>query len=283
MYALLLGVSILPIIILLVFVYRKDKYEKEPITMFLKALFFGILSTIPALLLEQTISRFNVFGELGMPVADGLFDGFCVAGFSEELCKLALLWLCVWKSRHFNEYFDGVVYAACIALGFAGIENVGYIFGEGDFAASLHTGIMRAILSVPAHFLFGVTMGYYFALAKFEPHHRWGNLFLALLVPMLLHGVYDSLLMIPEKMGEGSGGIVTIALFGAFIWFDIRLWKIGYKRLTAMQEKSGRQMGDDESQKDANPFNHSHYNPYQQNNNENSDKKDPFQDIDWDI
>lgn len=282
MYAILLAISILPVIVLLVFVYRNDKYEKEPFGMLLKALLFGVLSTLPAILLERAISLFNVFGEMGMPIADGLFDGFCVAGFSEELCKLAMLWLCVWKSRHFNEYFDGIVYAACVALGFAGIENVGYVLGESDFANSLHTGLVRAVLSVPGHFLFGVVMGYYLALAKFEPHGRPRNLFLALLVPMLLHGTFDTLLMIPEKMGEG-GGAVTMAFFVAFIWFDVRLWKIGSKRLKSMQERSSEQAMGQEAKKEDNAFNHSTYNENTETHGEKGGEKDPFQGIDWDV
>lgn len=272
MYILLLSLSILPIVVLLFYVYLNDKYEKEPIGMLLKALLFGAVSVVPALFLEQTMEQFNVFG--GQPVATGLFDGFCVAGFCEELSKLSLLWICVWRNRHFNEYFDGIVYAACVALGFAGVENIGYVFGSGDFATAFHTGITRAILSVPGHFLFGVVMGYYFALAKFEKRHRFGNLLLALLVPMLLHGTFDALLMIPENMGEGAGAFSSL-MFIIFIWFDIRLWKIGRKRLIILQDKTREQTGE--------TYHDPRGDKKQTDNDKNEDKNDPFKGIDWDI
>lgn len=266
MYALLLGLSVLPVVVLLYYIYLNDKYEKEPLGMLVKALCFGALSVVPAIVLEQLMGQLNVFGK--QPVAAGLFDGFCVAGFCEELSKLALLWLCVWHNRNFNEYFDGIVYAACVALGFAGVENILYVFGSGDFATAFHTGITRAILSVPGHFLFGVVMGYYFALAKFEKRRRALNLLLALLMPLLLHGTFDALLMIPENMGEGAGALSTI-MFVVFIWFDIRLWKIGRKRLALLQEKTRQQTGGGWQEETS--------------RQDKEDKNDPFSGMDWDV
>ncbi len=218
--------------------------------------------------------QINPFGY--SPVLNGLYDGFCVAGFCEELCKLLLLWLCVWKSRHFDEYFDGIVYSACVALGFACIENIGYVFGGEDFASSLHIGITRALLSVPAHFLFGVVMGYYFALAKFEARGRLWNLLAALVVPLLLHGTFDALLMIPENMGEGAE-VVASAMFILFIVFDIRLWKIGNKRLAALQQKSaGQQRNNFSARQEDAGYNDDNY-------RQNEDKNDVLNDIDWDV
>lgn len=284
---LLLGISILPVILLLVYVYSKDKYEKEPIIMLIKGMLFGALSTIPAIFMEQVVSMSNVF-KGAMPVAAGLFDGFCVAGICEEISKLALLWLCVWNSRHFNEYFDGIVYSTCIALGFACVENIGYVFSPGNFAEQLHTGIMRAFLSVPGHFLFGVVMGYYFALAKFEGNtHR--NLWMAFFIPMLLHGTFDALLMIPEYLGKGTE-IFGVIFFLAFLWFDLHLWKIGNRRLIDLQQKSHYQNtnrsyrnNSDDYRREVNPFESSEKQMYGQNSDSEDDKKDTFKNIDWDV
>ncbi len=270
MNTLLLGVSILPVVVLLIYIYRHDKYEKEPLPMLFKALLFGALSVVPAIVMEGVMMQLNPF--VGRPTLDGLYTGFCVAGFCEEFCKLLLLWLCVWRSRHFDEYFDGIVYAACVALGFAAIENVGYVFGEADFAAGLHVGITRALLSVPAHFLFGVVMGYYFALAKFEPRGRGKYLLLALLLPLLLHGTFDALLMIPENLEAGEG-LFSSVMFIVFIIFDIQLWKIGNKRLAALQQKSAEQQQEASS--------NGRYSDYDFRQNE--DENDTLKDINWDV
>ena len=238
----LIALAILPVIVLAFFVYRKDKFEKEPLRMLVKAFAFGCLSALPAIFIERALSALyvTVGGDYLPGVFYGLFNGFVVAGCTEELCKLALLSWAVWKSREFNEYFDGIVYATFVSLGFAGLENIMYVFSQGSFDAALVTGGVRAVLSVPGHFLFGVVMGYYFALAKFQPDQRRQNLYKAFLYPMLLHGTFDSLLMIPEAMGQ-NGELLAGILFMVFIYFDIKLWKVGMRRLKHLQELSGQQ------------------------------------------
>lgn len=245
----LIGVAVLPVLILMIFIYAKDKYNKEPLGLLLKAFLFGGLSCIPAILMEMGLQMFVPPSE--MVIANSAYQGFIVAGFSEELCKLMMLSLAIWKSKEFDEYFDGIVYATFVALGFACIENIGYVFGAGNLTDSLSTGIMRAILSVPGHFLFGVTMGYFFSLAKFDPRHRFLNLIKALLLPMLLHGTFDTLLFISNGAPIFSGILLIV-----FIIFDIKMWKWGLRRIRRLQALSQEQY-----------FDHD----------------DPFKDFTWDI
>ena len=242
MNTILLALAVLPVIILGIVVYRQDKYQREPLGKLLKAFFFGALSIIPAFFMEQFLSYFTP----GIPGIDGIFQGYIVAGCSEEFWKLAMLTLAIWRSREFDEYFDGIVYACFVSLGFACFENIGYVFGQESYITALHTGWARAIMSVPGHFFFGVMMGYYFALAKFQPAHKWSNLFKAFFVPMLMHGTFDALLMIPESLAE-DGGYTWLAqsisgvLFIVFIIFDIKLWKWGIRRIKRLQELSQQQ------------------------------------------
>ena len=247
--------AILPVLLLLFFIYRKDKLNPEPLGKLIWTFLVGCFCVVPAGLLETVIIRFAPSPEY-MPVANGLFDGFVVAGFSEELCKLLLLLLVIWRSHHFDEYFDGIVYAAFLSLGFACIENIGYVYQGGD---PMSTALMRGVLAVPAHFLFAVTMGYYVSLAKFDPANRSGHLAKAFLLPMLLHGTYDSLLMVSSNL-EGSDSMmsngVCVVLFIVFVVFDIRMWRWGLKRIKRMQERSKEQ---------------------------DFDRQNPFQGFKWDI
>lgn len=262
-----MAIAVLPVIVLSVYVYIKDRNEKEPLGMLLKAFFFGALSIAPAALMERLLMLFDP----GTPIVTGVYTGYVVAGCSEELSKLFFLALAVWRSRHFNEYFDGIVYATYVSLGFACFENISYVFGEEEYFAAISTGTMRAVLSVPGHFLFGVAMGYYFALAKFRPERRVGYLLLSFLVPMLLHGTYDALLMVPQSMGES--GLLSGVLFFVFIWFDIRLWKIGTRRLRKLQILSDQQAA--EGQFDDDDTDDGDYDsPYPHRDH-------PFDNIDW--
>lgn len=235
----LLAISVLPVFVLAMVVYFTDKYNKEPFGMLAKAFLFGALSIPPAALQESFLSLFDP----QMPLFSGLYTGYVVAGFSEELWKLILLSLAVWRSRHFDEYYDGIVYACFVSLGFACFENISYVMGQGSYFDALQTGTIRAIVSVPGHFLFAVVMGYYFALAKFDPSRRFKYLFLALLVPTLLHGTFDALLMIPESFDMGHD-IISGVLLLVFFWFDIKLWKWATRRIKQLQALSAEQARD---------------------------------------
>lgn len=232
--------AVVPVVLLLWFVYRKDRLNPEPLGRLLLTFFVGCLSVVPAGLMETLLMPLVPSAET-MPVLNGLLDGYLVAGLCEELCKLLLLLWVIWRSPHFDEYFDGVVYAVFLSLGFACVENIGYVMGGED---PMGTALMRGVLAVPAHFLFAVTMGYYVSLAKFDPAGRRGHLWKAFLYPMLLHGTYDALLMVSSNL-EGRDSmvavVVCIALFVAFVVFDVRMWRWGLRRIKRMQERSQEQ------------------------------------------
>lgn len=232
----LIAIAVLPVIVLAIVIYRQDKYQHEPIGQLVKAFFFGALAIIPAIIMESVLDIFTP----SLPIVQGAYTGFIVAGCSEELCKLLLLRWAIWRSPHFDEYFDGIVYACFVSLGFACFENISYVFQSATFGQAIATGSVRAVLSVPGHFLFGVMMGYYFALAKFDAGHQRKYMMLSFLVPMLMHGTFDSLLMIPESMpvgGQALGGLLFVVL----VWFDIKMWRWGVRRIRKLQELSQSQ------------------------------------------
>ncbi|MBR1798768.1 MAG: PrsW family intramembrane metalloprotease [Bacteroidales bacterium] len=222
--------AVLPVLLLLYYVYSKDRRSPEPLSMLVLAFLVGCFSCLPASIMEQWLMPFAP----NDAVLGGLFEGYVVAGLSEELCKLVLLMLVVWRSRHFDEHFDGIVYAVFVSMGFACIENVGYVLSSPDAQA---TAFMRGLLAVPAHFLFAVAMGYHLSLAKFSSKQRAMHLLLALVYPVLLHGTYDSLLMVSERLVSTS--VEAMAFSGLlsvlFIVFDIRMWRWGLKRIKRMQ------------------------------------------------
>jgi RsiW-degrading membrane proteinase PrsW (M82 family) len=239
MDTLLIAIAVLPALILAYVVYKQDKVEKEPFKLLLKAFLYGCFSVIPAILLESALSLYTP----GIPILRGLYDGYIVAGCSEELCKLMMLSLAVWKSREFNEYFDGIVYACYVSLGFACVENISYVFGAESYIDAMSTGMVRAVLSVPGHFLFGVMMGYYFSLAKFNPDKKKDYFFKAFWIPMMWHGTFDALLMVAEDLGDNMA-LTAGVLFFVFIIFDIRMWRWGVRRIRRLQELSKNQDND---------------------------------------
>lgn len=229
----ILALAVAPVVWLMRYVYRQDKYEKEPVGMLVKAFLFGTLSIPLDLIIVGIIHSIWTGGFV-------FYSAFWEAGIPEELSKWIIFMLVIWENKNFNEFFDGIVYATFIGLGFACVENIMYVFDAGSFFGSIGTGLVRALLSVPAHFLFGVIMGYYLALAKFVPAKRQKYLILSLVFPMLAHGIFDYILMLMSSLGEAMP-FIAIVLFVLFIYFDIKLWKQGLKKIRQMQEASKMQ------------------------------------------
>ena len=228
---LLLALSILPVIVLMVYIYRQDKYQKEPIKTLSKAFIGGMLAIPLDLLLVSLVNALWTSNTV-------FYSAFCEAGIPEELSKFIIFMALIWRDKNFDEYFDGIVYATFIGLGFACIENVMYVFGAASesLGSGFGTGVVRGILSVPGHFLFGVVMGYFLSLAKFKKGKRFGYLISGLLSAMLAHGLFDWMLMVASVVPL-VGGIIYIV----FLWADIRLWKLGLRYINKQQENSRRQ------------------------------------------
>ena len=220
----LIIIAFAPVVIIAVYIYYRDKYEREPIAMLLKTFVVGALVTIPIIFVESLLGEYNVvkYSPSGFDVlTNAAYVAFIVAAFTEELFKYMAFFI-IWRNKNFNELFDGIVYAVFISLGFAAVENVLYVVQGGAT-----TGLMRAFTAVPAHALFGVTMGYYFGIAKFFPRERTQKLIFALFVPILLHGIYDFILM--------SENTFLLVLFVPFIVF---LWWVGFRRMKQHSDDS---------------------------------------------
>jgi len=128
--------------------------------------------------------------------------------------KLCMLGIIANRCKHFDEYFDGIVYAVCIGMGFAGFENILYLFGEEDWIVM---GISRALLSVPAHYFFAVIMGTFFSLSYFDKRNQKLYKSMALLVPIVAHGMYD-FLCFSIAIDESLSLYILVAFFVCFRW-----------------------------------------------------------------
>ena len=211
--------SLAPVFIILFYIYFRDKYDREPLGLLVKSLVSGMVIVIPVMIIEGLLIK--VMPTSGK-VASAFYHAFLVAGFTEEVLKYTALYLLVWKSKYFNEKFDGIVYAVFVSLGFAAVENVLYVIGSG-----YHTAIVRALTAVPAHALFGITMGYYFGIAHMYAEIRKDYLMRALFVPILLHGIYDFILMVEV------GWLLML-----FVPYVIYLYVTGIRKMRILSDAS---------------------------------------------
>jgi RsiW-degrading membrane proteinase PrsW (M82 family) len=187
-WSLTLLVASAPGLFLLTFFWLKDRYEREPLKHILAAFFLGLYAMIAAQGLATTVEswvsrEWLLFG--GEPAK--LFDAFVLSGFLEEAAKFVVVILAVFHWDEFDEPLDGVVYGVAVSLGFATLENILYVSHMG-----LQVAWERGIFAVPAHALFGATMGFYVGRSKFDQGlKRPADDALALLLPAVFHGSYD--------------------------------------------------------------------------------------------
>ena len=187
--------ALIPVIALLVIVYLNDKKEKEPFGL-LAGLFFAGMGTVITAMIAEGIGMavLNLFIPSTSPLNAVILAVFIV-GPAEELGKFAVLRLITWKNKNFDYSYDAIVYAIFVSLGFAALENVGYVFMYG-----LGTAILRMFSAVPGHACYAVFMGYFYSKAKAAQLTNKKDkhaLFIALsiIVPTVLHGIYDAIIM----------------------------------------------------------------------------------------
>ena len=220
--------AILPAILLWFYIWKKDP-QPEPTSWLVKAVLLGILICIPVLFVEMGIQSllFDI-GILPTNYAGTTAEAFFTAALPEESFKLLALWLVLRKNPYFDEHFDGIVYAVCVGLGFATIENIGYVFSEGDWVL---VAISRALLTVPGHYAFAILMGYYYSVYRFVDHSPRIAVF-TLLIPILAHGIYDALAM-SDLVNPYIGGICFFIL----IFFCVKMHKVAKSKVLALIEK----------------------------------------------
>jgi protease PrsW len=196
--------AVAPVFIVILYIYYKDKYEKEPKELLLYTFLLGAIVSI--IITTVMYYGFDIILPLQnkTSVLQQFVKAFFVVGFTEEFSKYIIIKFYAQKHKEFNEPFDGIVYAVMVSMGFAATENIFYVL-EGGIA----TALMRAFTAVPAHATFAVLMGYYLGKAKFSNNRIVMNL-TGLLLATLFHGAYDFFLFIDFIPGIWIGAFVSL-------------------------------------------------------------------------
>ncbi len=192
--------ALFPVAIILWYVYKKDILDKEPKSLLFKVFILGMVACLPVciveIIMEKILSSVYTAGTNEFIWAENLYG----VALIEELGKMIVFMTVIWNNRNFDYYYDGIVYAVTISLGFAGLENIFYVLNYGHSVV-----ILRALLSVPGHAIFALFMGFFLARAKAcqLKGNNFGKVFLILFaigLPTLLHGIYDYLCTVGSEM-----------------------------------------------------------------------------------
>lgn len=222
----LLILTIAPTIFLAAYIYKKDVYEKESTKLLTRLFSSGILSAILTIIISSILEEIFPFfasdstNVLHYSLSELFIYVFVGIALVEEFSKWIFVKMIAWNNKEFNYLYDAIVYSVFVSLGFATIENILYALE----VSTLKNVLLRAVLAVPGHAFDGVFMGYYLGkskLLKLQNDKRNSNKFLlfSLLIPTLLHGIYDFLLFAEE---------MNYLFFWIFIFFILILYIISF-------------------------------------------------------
>lgn len=197
----LILLAMIPEIILGIIIYKKDVVEKELISLLIKLFLCGILSSFIALLFEIYLERFlSVFSINKYMLL--LIKSFFTIALVEELVKWLFTYVICYNKKEFNYEYDAIVYSSFVALGFASVENIIAILGNGF---DISFAIKRSLITVPAHSFFAISSGYYLGKAKRYNKRNWFKkskkyIIFSLLLPIFIHGMFDYLLFVSTNI-----------------------------------------------------------------------------------
>jgi len=145
----LLLVSVAPVLIIVLYIYFKDKYEKEPKRLLLYNFLLGAIVSI--IITSILYYAFDIVLPLAnkTSVFQQFIKAFFVVALVEEFSKYIIIRYFAQPNKAFNEPFDGIVYSVMVSMGFAATENFFYVL-EGGYT----TALVRAFTAVPAHATF---------------------------------------------------------------------------------------------------------------------------------
>jgi len=225
MYFFYLLAAILPAVVLVLYAYKQDQFPEPPRIVF-KTFLFGCATVLAINLIIPVLDNYNE--EFFSGETYYFFDSFIRAAFVEEFFKACVIIFYCTRKTAFDEPMDGVIYGIAASLGFAAYENISYVLYF-EKVPSFDIALVRAFTAIPMHALCGVVMGFLISQSIFENKHNYLNLFLALFIPVGIHGLYNY---------SFSSSVISyqIAYFLLLV-FSIRAYLI-FKNLKLRQKQS---------------------------------------------
>ena len=188
---------IIPSIIVLYYIYQKDKIEKEPIHLLALLFVEGIVCAIIAFIIPKILIQYvPAYKSLFYPntVFGNMFKDLILIAAFEEVIKWIINYSTILKSKNFNHVYDSIVYSTFISIGFATYDCVVYGIENSNFS---YSDIMLNILTdIPTYAVLGIFMGYYLSIAKKASicnDKKNANIyrFYSLVIPIIFHFIYN--------------------------------------------------------------------------------------------
>jgi RsiW-degrading membrane proteinase PrsW (M82 family) len=170
----------------LLWIYRSDKYEREPFKFILFVFAWGVFSGIIAGPINLALG----------PLFKASFGNEALIGpFTEEPLKAIGLYYLVTRKRfmkEFNTPLDGIIYGFAVGLGFFANENFLYFLQASQQNIGEVVLVLRSFLTW-SHGVWAATTGLWLALAKIQRGKVMKrDLIPGLMVALFLHSVWNA-------------------------------------------------------------------------------------------
>ena len=191
----------LPVLGLLHYIYSHDKIKPEPVRMLFLTFLAGIVGGIVSFLIGRYIGMVDIY----TTHPDNALDYVSLTLFEaipDECLKLLALFLAIRPNKFFDEFVDGIVYAACISLGFVFAENVIHLSFYTEYW--YETAVYRSYFILPGSLACGILMGYFYSRIHFKPSARLVHWMLVLGVPILCHALCNTIVLLYDRIDGNS-------------------------------------------------------------------------------
>lgn len=231
----LLALAIAPGAAITLYVYSRDKYDREPLKPLLISFLLGMVATAPAIYIQTMLKPVLFLQFPDFNISYYFLLSFFVVACSEEGSKYLMLRFYAYRNKAFNEPFDGIIYSVMIGMGFATLENIGYVLNYG-----FKTGLIRMFLSVPSHGAFAVLMGCHVGLAKFDQPRAISHIVKGLSLAIFFHGAFDFFLLLQNSAQVKQYISGSLLIGGALAAWYVAI-RLSVRSIRTQQELSRQQ------------------------------------------
>ncbi len=209
--------AIIPMLLYLVFIWKLDRYEREPFGFVFKNYLWGAFGAIFLTLVFGFF--FSAFASVFIPGKNAFshFETIIAAPVVEELMKGVFLFITI-NNRKFDNLTDGLVYGGAIGLGFGMTENFLYFITYGSNLNDWITlVIMRTLFSAAMHCVSTASFGAFLSYTKYlSGAKKIFTIIAGFAVAILIHFTWNLSVSL-----DSSGLIGVISLLVIFTVFGI--------------------------------------------------------------
>lgn len=194
--------------------FLKEDVHPEPKKMIVKTFAAGGLIALIVAVLQFSMRDFFD----GLNVERYGIVSLLTASTIEEIFKFLAVYLAVKRSRFFDEPIDAMIYMIAAALGFAFVENAGFLVSLREWPEIFTVLSLRFAGATLLHALSSGLVGYYWA--------KGGRIFIikGLVLASLLHTAFNRLIILFG--GESIYPIVFLVIAALFIFWDFEKIKM---------------------------------------------------------